>query len=82
MIISAIYASPRLAERCILWYNLSLVNATHNLPWIMLGDFSELLSSEEKLGGRLINAYKARLFQDCLNECGFMDMGFVGPRFT
>lgn len=45
-------------------------------------DFSELLSSEEKLGGRLINAYKARLFQDCLNECGFMDMGFVGLRFT
>lgn len=48
----------------------------------MLGDINKLLSSEEKLGGRLINAYKAKLFQDCLNECGFMDMGFVGPRFT
>ena len=59
-----------------------MVNATHNLSWIMLGDINKLLSSEEKLGGRLINAYKAKLFQDCLNECGFMDMGFVGPRFT
>ncbi|XP_075669777.1 uncharacterized protein LOC142639497 [Castanea sativa] len=81
-IISAIYASPRLAERRILWHNLSLVNATHNLPWIILGDFNEVLSGEEKLGGRLVTAYRARLFKDCINECGFMDMGFSGPRFT
>ncbi|XP_075645738.1 uncharacterized protein LOC142616864 [Castanea sativa] len=81
-IIFAIYASPRLAERHILWHNLSLVNATHNLPWIMLGDFNEVLSGEEKLGGRPVNAYRARPFQDYINECGFMDMGFSGPKFT
>ncbi|XP_075658876.1 uncharacterized protein LOC142628717 [Castanea sativa] len=80
-IISAIYASPRLAKRRILWHNLSLVNATYNLPWIMLGDFNEVLSGEEKLGGRPVNAYRARLFQDCINKCGFMDIGFSGPRF-
>ena len=48
----------------------------------MLGDFNEVLSGEEKLGGRQINAYRAKLFQECINGCGLMDMGFLGPRFT
>ena len=47
----------------------------------MLHDFNEVLSGEEKFEGRPVNAYRARLFQDCINECGFMDMGFSGPRF-
>ncbi|KAL0005366.1 hypothetical protein SO802_012927 [Lithocarpus litseifolius] len=81
-IISAIYASPRLSERRMLWHNLKLVNDLHNLPWIMLGDFNEVLSSVEKLGGRPVNAYRAGLFQECLNACGMMDMGFVGSNFT
>lgn len=81
-IIFAIYASPRLAKRRILWHNLTLVNSLHNLLWIMLGDFNEVLSSTEKLSGRPLNAYRARLFQECLSDCGMMDMGFVGPNFT
>ena len=59
-----------------------MVNSTHYLPWIMLGDFNEVLSSEEKLEGKPINAYRARLFQECINECGLMDIGFLSPRFT
>ncbi|XP_075636523.1 uncharacterized protein LOC142608717 [Castanea sativa] len=78
-IISAIYASPRLSERQILWQNLTLVNDLHNMTWIILGDFNEVLSSAEKLGGRPVNAYRAGLFQECLNACGMMDMGLVRP---
>lgn len=81
-IISAIYASPRLAERRLLWHNLTSINSLHNLPWIMLGDFNEVLISTEKLGGRPVNAYRAKLFQECLSDCGMMDMGFVEPNFT
>ena len=31
-LISAIYASPRIAERKILWNNLKIVSQLHNLP--------------------------------------------------
>ena len=48
----------------------------------MLDDFNEVLSSEKKLDGRPVSAYRVRLFQECLNDCGMMDMGFVRLRFT
>ena len=36
-LLSAIYASPRLAERRILWENLKTVTHLHYLPWLMIG---------------------------------------------
>lgn len=49
--ISAIYASPRLVERRIVWANLSEIAKLHNQPWLMLDDFNEVLNSEDKFGG-------------------------------
>ena len=49
--ISAIYASPCLAKRRLVWSNLLEIAKLHNHPWLMLGDFNEVLSSEEKYGG-------------------------------
>ena len=40
---TAIYASPRLAEHRILWSNIEKVGQLHNLPWLMIGDFNEVL---------------------------------------
>uniref|UniRef100_A0A2N9HAI4 Endonuclease/exonuclease/phosphatase domain-containing protein n=1 Tax=Fagus sylvatica TaxID=28930 RepID=A0A2N9HAI4_FAGSY len=50
-LLSAIYASPRRSERRILWNNLTIIASLHNLPWVMVGDFNDILSDEEKLGG-------------------------------
>ena len=44
---SAIYASPRRSERRILWNNLSVITDIHNLPWVMVGDFNDILSCDE-----------------------------------
>ena len=78
----AIYASPRFCERSILWSNLANVATNHELPWVMIGDFNEVLMSSEKFGGRPMNIRRAMKFQECLNLCGMMDMGFNGARYT
>lgn len=65
-----------------LWNNLATVANTHNLPWIIASDFNELLSNDEKLGGRPISLYRANLFKDCLDTCNMVDLGFQGPRYT
>ena len=80
--ISAIYASPRLAERRLVWSNLSEIAKLHNHPWLMLGDFNEILSSEDKYGGNHINLNRALEFKACLDNCNFLDLGFSGPKFT
>ncbi|XP_075658633.1 uncharacterized protein LOC142628410 [Castanea sativa] len=51
-LLTTIYASPRFQERSILWNNLMEVAANHNLPWIMMGDFNEVLMGSEKFEGR------------------------------
>ncbi|XP_050242537.1 uncharacterized protein LOC126691560 [Quercus robur] len=51
-ILSAIYASPRFNERCVLWNNLVNVASLHGSPWIIAGDFNEVLADDEIYGVR------------------------------
>ena len=81
-LLSVIYASPRLAERRILWENLKTVAHLHNLPWLMLGDFNEVLCDDDKFGGNHVNLNRALEFKDYLDECNMVDLGFAGPKFT
>ena len=81
-LIFAIYASPRLVERRILWSNLSIVAKLHKLPWLLLGDFNEVLCGEENFGGRQVNINRAMEFKDCIDACNVIDLGFAGPKYT
>lgn len=81
-LMSAIYARPRYTKRCLLWDNLSKVAKLHTFPWIIAGDFNEVLMDGDKFGGRPVNISKTINFQDCLNNCGMIDLGFSGLRFT
>ncbi|KAK7826709.1 hypothetical protein CFP56_031991 [Quercus suber] len=79
---SAIYASPRFAERFILWNNLINVVELHGMPWVITRDFNESLSSADKLGGRDVSIRRSLLLKDCLDRCNMIDLGFSGLRFT
>ena len=54
----------------------------HNLPWLMIGDFNEVLYGEDKLRGNHINLKQALEFKACLDSCSFVDLGFVRPKYT
>ena len=71
---SAVYASPRSAERCILWNNLSNVADLHKMPWVIAGDFNEPLIGADKFGGRMVSINRALLFKDCLDKCNMVDL--------
>ena len=81
-LLSTIYASPRISERFILWNNLTNVAKAQSLLWIMMGDFNEVLMSDDKFSGRPINFRCAMKFQNFLDTYGMMDMGFSGNSFT
>ncbi|XP_022752295.1 uncharacterized protein LOC111301045 [Durio zibethinus] len=78
-LISAIYASPCYKERLLLWENLKTVPSHHDLPWLVLGDFNEVLNIEDKKGGRPVSLVGSGAFKDCLNFCHLADLGFSGP---
>ena len=48
----------------------------------MAGDFNEILFSHEKLGGALRSETVMREFRKAVDECGFMDLEYVGEKFT
>ena len=49
---------------------------------MVLGDFNEILYSNEKLGGAVREAKQMADFRDCLNRCGLVDLGFIGQKYT
>ena len=81
-IISPMYATPHLTKRKILWSNLTKVAQLHNLPWLVLGDFNEVLCGEDRYGGRQVNINRALEFKECLDLCNLLDLGFSGLKFT
>ena len=81
-VLTAVYASPNFAKRKIFWNYLENIAATISLPWVLLGDFNDMISEDEKLGGLPLNKIRIVAFKNCMDKCGLMDLGFQGPRFT
>jgi hypothetical protein len=79
---TAIYASPRFASRLLLWDHLTNFAGTHNLPWMIAGDFNEILTSNEKFSSSPASQRRISCFHNCLDSCNLLDLGFNGPRFT
>lgn len=46
------------------------------------GDFNEILSIIEKMGGMQRPQHQMDDFQAAINECGFKDLGYNGPDYT
>lgn len=80
--LSAIYANPRYAEKRLLWDSLTTIVGLHFLPWVIMSDFNKILLGEDKFGGRPINVNRALKFQECLNDCGMINLGFTSPKYT
>ena len=47
-----------------------------------MGDYNEILFATEKCGGLERSQNQMEGFRSVINECGFQDMGYVGPKFT
>ena len=81
-VLTAMYASPNFNKRQLFWDYLRNLATLVDLPWVLIGDFNNMLSEDEKLGGLPLNRNRLNAFRNCLDNCGLMDLGFHWPRFT
>lgn len=51
-------------------------------PWLCLGDFNEILASNEKCGGVERHQRCMNDFRDALDYCELRDIGFEGDPYT
>ncbi|XP_074304565.1 uncharacterized protein LOC141639306 [Silene latifolia] len=52
------------------------------LPWVVIGDFNQILFKHEKRGGVPRDQRAMDEFREAMDECGLMDIGFSGEPFT
>lgn len=80
--ISFIYAANALIHRREVWSSLTDFGNSLDKPWIVLGDFNNVLKSGERFNGRVVTQYEIKDFVNCCNSLGLVDIQSVGQLFT
>ena len=78
---TSFYGELKIARRIEAW-TLWVLNSRLEIPWLCMRDFNEITKQEEKVRGAIRSHSQMQLFHDIIDECSFMDLGFVGPKFT
>ncbi|KAG2706415.1 hypothetical protein I3760_05G103200 [Carya illinoinensis] len=81
-LITGVYGHPDRNMRMEVWRVLKTLGRGVNIPWLVFGDFNEILDNFEKYGGSLRSNTQLREFREVLEVCELRDLGFVGTRFT
>lgn len=76
------YGEPDTNHRIEGWNMLRMLNSKPKLPWVCFGDFNELSEVKDKKGCAPRAHSQMQLFRDVLDQCGFGDLGYLGPDFT
>lgn len=51
-------------------------------PWLCLGDFNEVLTGDEQIGGNDREGWQMAAFQDAVSDCRLVDLGYHGLPYT
>uniref|UniRef100_A0A7N2LMG5 Reverse transcriptase n=1 Tax=Quercus lobata TaxID=97700 RepID=A0A7N2LMG5_QUELO len=76
------YGNPDTSKRPESWEKLKLLRNTSTLPWLVIGDFNELMRMSKKERGSSRPQQQMLQFVEAIDAYGLKDIGFVGPRFT
>jgi hypothetical protein len=79
---TGIYGEPKAEVKDKTWKLMRILKNKYKKPWLVAGDFNEILFGHEKEGGqpKLQNAMEN--FRQTLADCGLDDLGFIGDAFT
>uniref|UniRef100_A0A8I6WN89 Endonuclease/exonuclease/phosphatase domain-containing protein n=1 Tax=Hordeum vulgare subsp. vulgare TaxID=112509 RepID=A0A8I6WN89_HORVV len=76
------YGYPNWADRKSSWDDIRNLHSKGDHPWVVMGDFNEILYPSEKEGGNARPNVMMRDFCECLIDCGLGHLGYIGDPFT
>ncbi|KAA3457419.1 reverse transcriptase [Gossypium australe] len=76
------YGSPYARDQSQVWRILTRLSREANYPWLVAGDFIEIMYSFEKKGGLPREQRRMEIFKTTLEECVLTDIGYSGTWFT
>ncbi|XP_061993910.1 uncharacterized protein LOC133711840 [Rosa rugosa] len=77
---TGLYASPCSSTRQGLWSYLTAISKSTQLPWIIIGDFNELVSYSDKNGGSYAEKFGG--LKTWVQNEAMIDMGYQGADYT
>ncbi|KAK4275772.1 hypothetical protein QN277_018800 [Acacia crassicarpa] len=80
--LTAVYSHPLPHLKHSLWEELRMLFQIIADPWIIAGDFNDIVHPSERVGGSAPNLSRINKFLDRINACHLTDAGFFGSRFT
>uniref|UniRef100_A0A2N9HN71 Reverse transcriptase domain-containing protein n=1 Tax=Fagus sylvatica TaxID=28930 RepID=A0A2N9HN71_FAGSY len=80
--LTGFYGRPEHHRRKESWALLKHLSTMDSAPWLCLGDFNELLALHEKRGGNARSLRQILEFQDAVNACNLVDLGYRGASYT
>ncbi|WJX46815.1 hypothetical protein P8452_33574 [Trifolium repens] len=66
---SAVYASPREELRNEMWQKLKNIGQRVSGGWMIAGDFNDVATQDEKMGGAPVSIRRCNNFLNNINEC-------------
>ena len=79
---TSLFGQPDTRKREETWQILEAFGRCNTLPWLCIGDYNEILSNSEKLGGQLRPERQMDRFHEVVDLCEFRDLGYTGARYT
>ena len=78
---SAVYACPYLCGRQQQWNYLASLQTYINGPWLLMGDFNDIVFPSEVKGG-VFSVNFADKFSEVIEKCRLIDLGATGSFYT
>ncbi|XP_042969115.1 uncharacterized protein LOC122301804 [Carya illinoinensis] len=75
-ILTGFYGHPEVSKRSAVWSLLSSLKPAKEQGWCVIGDFNEIITQSEKVGGRERPEGQMEGFRQCLENCNLFDLGW------
>ena len=80
--VTFVYGEDQVSEQYNTWDTLKGIVGSLNLPWVVLGDFNEVLHGHEHDGVGMRSQAQMDGFRDALDTYGLSDIGYTGTDWT
>lgn len=80
--ISFIYGAPPMENRASFWAKLTAVGAGRDSPWLITGDFNDILNNSEKVGGPTRWEGSFTAFRSFVSINGLWDLRHSGDQLS
>ncbi|XP_019172110.1 PREDICTED: uncharacterized protein LOC109167542 [Ipomoea nil] len=81
-LLSVVYGSPNAHLRKKLFADLTSDSHHPDIPWLVVGDFNSVLSSDETSSPENFSLNRSSDFKNWIFREGLIDLGFTGSKFT